>query len=137
MSVAWARPHNVGVSKIQGILLFLAIVQFVQLCHSVQTTPQLAMEPNNFRCTNGMYSAKTVYNAFLMGSIQMDYADLLRNSCASLKEKLFMWLALRNRCWTLSRKGLFRASKCLLCDHQEQTIDNLMVQCPTFRSIWF
>ena len=57
-----------------------------------------------------------------------------------LKEKLFQWTTLRNRCWTgtrLAAKGLQGPTRCLLRDQSTKTIDHLMVQCPTSRSIWF
>jgi hypothetical protein len=40
-----------------------------------------------------------------------------------------MWLALRNRCWM--------GDRCVLCDQRTETIDHLMVQCPTARAIWY
>lgn len=105
--------------------------------------PTLSDDSDTFRwklASNGSYSASTAYLGFFLGSTAADYAKLLWSSWVPLKEKLFMWLALRNRCWTgdrLSRKGLPGPDKCLLCDQQVESMDHLMIHCPTSRSIWF
>lgn len=58
---------------------------------------------------------------------------------ALLKVKLFIWLAVWNRCWTadrLARRGLQHPDKCVLCDQDEEDIDHLLVRCSFSRQVW-
>jgi hypothetical protein len=141
LTVAQARHNNEWIASIQGQLSVLAIVQSVQLWQEIQTTPPLSAEQDAFRWTlapSGKYSARSAYHAYFQGSVREDYAPLLWANWAPLKEKFFMWLVLRNRCWTgdrLSRRRLPGPARCLLYDQRLETIDHLMVQCPTSRSI--
>lgn len=143
MTVAEALSENHWISKITGTLTVPAIVQFLELWQAIRGTPPLSAEVDNFRwklTANGCYTARSAYVAYFHGNTQADYAENLWSSWAPLKEKLFMWLALRNRCWTgarLLRKGLQGPAVCLLCDQQAETMDHLLLQCPTARSIWF
>jgi hypothetical protein len=92
------------------------------------------------RTENGVYSARSAYNTYFLGAVQAGYANLLWKSWAPLKEKVFTWLALRDRCWTgdrLSKRRMARPARCLLCDQRTETLNHLMVQCPTSRYIWY
>jgi hypothetical protein len=70
---------------------------------------------------------KSAYDAHFWGTVQDDYTDFLWESWAPLKEKLFLWLALRKCCPDrLRRKGLCGLSVCLLCDQRPESVDHLM-----------
>jgi hypothetical protein len=49
MIVAQAKPDNLWVSKIRGKLSVMAIVQFISLWQTIQTTPELTDEQDTFR----------------------------------------------------------------------------------------
>jgi len=52
----------------------------------------------------------------------------------------FLWLAIRNRCWTadrLAKRGLPHPDKCPLFDQEEETIQHLLTSCVVARQVWF
>jgi hypothetical protein len=55
------------------------------------------------------------------------------------KCKFFVWLAIRNKCWTadrLQRKGLPHPVVCPLCDQEQETILHLLCSCSFARQFW-
>jgi hypothetical protein len=119
----------------------MATMQFVQLWLAVQHIP-LRADQDQFRWTrspNGQYSASLAYNSYVLGSIEACYAKHLWESWAPLKEKVFMWLALKNWCWTgdrLRTRRLAGPYMCILCDQRLENANHLMMQCPTARAMW-
>jgi hypothetical protein len=96
MTVAQAQPQEVWVSKIQGTLAVSAIVQ---LGHAIQEVPPLSAEPDSFEwklASSGRYSAKSAYQGFFLEAVQAEYADVIWRSWPPFKEKLFLWLTIRN-----------------------------------------
>jgi hypothetical protein len=88
---------------------------------------------------SGVYSAASCYRAFFAGSIEMAGALQVWRSRAPAKCKFFLWLAVRNRCWTadrLSRRGLPHPAACPFCDQVGETIDHLLVGCVFARIVW-
>jgi hypothetical protein len=67
----------------------------------------------------------------------------LWDGCGNLgpqKGKIFLWLAIRNRCWTvdrLAKRGLPHPDKCPLCNQEEETIQHLLTSCVVARQVWF
>lgn len=61
-------------------------------------------------------------------------------SCDFDNIPLFMWLAMRNRCWTadrLAKRNLPHPDKCLLCDQEDEDIQHLITSCVFARDFWF
>jgi hypothetical protein len=59
---------------------------------------------------------------------------------ASGEYKLFIWLALQDRCWTsdhLHRHGLRNNGLCSLSSQEVETIDHLLLGCGFTREVWF
>lgn len=57
-----------------------------------------------------------------------------------LNAKFFLWLAIKNRCWTadrLTKRGLDHPDKCPLCDQEEETVQHLLTSCVVARLVWF
>ena len=56
------------------------------------------------------------------------------------KCKTFIWLAIRNRCWTadrLQKRGLPHPDHCPLCDQEEETVQHILTTCVFARQFWF
>lgn len=65
---------------------------------------------------SGRYSTKSVYLAFFTGSTRFPCAKAIWKARAPLKCKVFIWLAIRRRCWTadrLRRHGLQNQGVCV------------------------
>jgi hypothetical protein len=63
----------------------------------------------------------------------------LWKSWAPPKCIFFLWLAIRNKCWTsdiLERRGLDHPKSCLLCDQTQETIQHLLCMCVFVRQFW-
>jgi hypothetical protein len=84
--------------------------------------------------------SKSAYRAFFNGAIPFEHWRRLWKSWAPSKCKVFLWLAIRNRCWTvdrLARRGLPHPPKCPLCDQEEEDIQHLLTTCVFYRDFWF
>lgn len=111
---------------IRDFLLIWDLIQGVQLQRGVSDVHRW------LPCVSGLYSSKTAYNRFLVGTTPFEPADRIWKSWAPPRCKFFIWLASLNRCWTadrLARRGLEHHDKCLLCDQQEETAQHVLVSC--------
>jgi hypothetical protein len=64
----------------------------------------------------------------------------LWRSWAPQKCKFFLWLAMRNKCWTvdnLEKRGLQHPGSCLLCDQESETIQHILTSCVFARQFWY
>jgi len=79
---------------------------------------------NMWKLTNsGLYSSKSAYNAFFLGSIRFAPWKHIWESWAPLRCKFFVWLAIKNRCWTadrLAKHGLPHPAACALVTRQRK-----------------
>ncbi|XBH56627.1 hypothetical protein VPH35_078410 [Triticum aestivum] len=58
---------------------------------------------------------------------------------ASLRCRLFAWLAIKERCWTsdgLARRGLPHQNAIPLCGQHHETITHLLIKCVFTKQIW-
>jgi len=61
-------------------------------------------------------------------------------SWAPSKCKTFIWLAIRNRCWTadrLQKRGLPHPVRCPFSDQADETVQHLLTSCVFARQFWF
>ena len=87
-----------------------------------------------------LFSSRSAYRVFLAGSVGFEPWKRLWKSWAPSKCKTFIWVAIRNRCWTadcLQKRGLPHPDCCPLCDHEEETIQHLLTTCVFARQFWF
>jgi hypothetical protein len=90
--------------------------------------------------TTGSFTTKSAYEAFFAGSITFVPWRRLWNSWAPAKCKTFLWLAIRNRCWTadrLRKRGLQHPARCVLCDQEEEDVQHILTTCVFAREFWF
>jgi hypothetical protein len=87
-----------------------------------------------------MFTTKSCYQAFFRGSIIFEPWRRLWKSWAQPKCKMFLWLAIRNKCWTadnLEKRGLSHLETCPLCDQGDETIQHLLTSCVVARQFWY
>jgi len=90
--------------------------------------------------SSGTFSTRSAYRAFLVGSTTFDPWKRIWKSWAPSKCKTFIWLAIRNRCWTadrLQQRGLPHPAHCPLCDQEDETVQHLLTSCVFSRQFWF
>jgi hypothetical protein len=120
-----------------------AITEFIALRTIVQNQEPLNVSEDKFiwrLAPNRKYSSALAYTAFFQGTTEVDYAKGLWKNWAPLKEKIFCWLAFRNRCWTadrLTKRGLEALEFCTFCDQEQENINHLITNCPFTRKFWF
>jgi hypothetical protein len=82
--------------------------------------------------SSGQFSSKSCYKAFFLGSITFEPWKRLWEPWAPPKCKFFIWLAIRNKCWTadiLQKRGLDHPEVCPLCDQEPENIQHLLCTC--------
>jgi hypothetical protein len=120
----------------------LAIDQLLAVADRVEGLSITAGVPDIFRWNWGAketYSAKACYLGMFHGSVEMAGALQVWKSRAPAKCRFFLWLALRDRCWTadrLERRGLPRPLACPFCDQAQESIVHLLLGCVLARTVW-
>jgi hypothetical protein len=90
--------------------------------------------------SDGKFTVRSAYNALHIGSHPFQGCQLIWDTWAPLKVKIFMWLALRGRQWTADRRcrhGLDANEHCFLCDQEPATIDHIIVTCSFSQQVWW
>lgn len=88
---------------------------------------------------DGIFSARSAYAAKFSGLEVAPMAEFTWKSRAPLQRRFFVWLAIRNRCWTsdrLAQRGLPHQSSCPLCGQHDETITHIMIGCAFAREVW-
>jgi hypothetical protein len=134
-SVKEALEDLKWVDDIRASLQAQALLEFLLIWDTLQEVHLHPEVPDHHYWTSssiGVYSSKSAYDRFFMGSVQFEPAERIWNSWAAPRCKFFLWLASLNCCWTmdrLARKGLDHPPYCLFCDQEEETIQHILVGC--------
>jgi hypothetical protein len=86
---------------------------------------------------DGSYSPKSVYAGLPQGTFSSRYWVRIWKSWAPGKSRFFMWLVVRDRCWTVDRLvkwGLRHPSRCC---NQKENINHLLLSCVFAQEFWF
>jgi hypothetical protein len=88
---------------------------------------------------DGVYSSKSCYLGMFRGNMAMAGVLQVWKSRAPAKYRFFLWLVLRDRCWTadrLERRGLPQPLARPFCDQSQESITHLLLGCVLARSVW-
>ncbi|XP_039855235.1 uncharacterized protein LOC120713315 [Panicum virgatum] len=110
------------VSDIRGALGWQGLVEYLDLWDVLTDVILHVLVVNTTDDTHhwkfeasGNFSSKSAYRAFFAGSVSFEPWKRLWKSWAPSKCKTFIWLAIRNRCWTadrLQKRGLSHPARC-------------------------
>jgi hypothetical protein len=120
----------------------LAIDQLLAVADRVEGLTVTVGVPDAFQWNWGVqqsYSAQSCYLGMFHGSIPMAGALQVWKSRAPAKCRFFLWLAVRDRCWTadrLEKRRLPRPSACPFCDQAQESITHLLLGCVLARTVW-
>ena len=104
-TVAKAMVDHSWVSDISGVLSLSGLMEYLELWDAL-TNFQLnnTIDQHHWKFeSSSTFSSKSAYRAFFIGSIQFELWKCLWKSWAPNKCKIFVWLTVRNRCWTADR----------------------------------
>jgi hypothetical protein len=139
--VAQALHNWQWVCDIANPLSLIGLQQYLQLWDALSGVVLNQEEDRHVwvHSSSGEFSSKSCYSAFFMGAISFEPWKWVWKSWAPPKCKFFVWLALRNKCWTadrLQRRGLPHPMVCPLCDQEQETILHLLCSCSFARQFW-
>jgi hypothetical protein len=89
--------------------------------------------------TSGQFSSKSCYKVLFFGSTTFEPWKRLWKTWAPPKCKFFLWLSMRNKCWTadrLEKRGLSHLEVCPLCDQEQEMIQHLLNICIFAHQFW-
>ena len=141
-TVAEALLGNSWVADIKGALGWLGLVEYLELWDmlagvNLNNTDDIhRWKPE----ASGEFSTRSAYKNFFVGAITFEPWKKVWKSWAPGKCKTFVWLAIRNRCWTadrLQKRGLPHPERCPLCDQEEENIQHILTSCVFARQFWF
>ncbi|PNT60672.1 hypothetical protein BRADI_5g03159v3 [Brachypodium distachyon] len=141
VSVAEALADDFWIRSIGTDLSLPEIEEFLSLWSSIHMVV-LDVSDDLFRwgwCNSGSFAASSAYAAFFRSRELLPCAEEIWELRAPNKCKFFMWLAVRDRCWTtdrLSRRGLPHPASCPLCDQEPESISHLLLGCVAARQVW-
>ncbi|WVZ70115.1 hypothetical protein U9M48_018809 [Paspalum notatum var. saurae] len=141
-TVAQALTNRRWATDIQGSLTVQVLVEYLKIWEMVDgmsLQPDIADQRFWKFTRSSLYTSKSAYNAFFFGAIKFGPWKRVRKTWAPLRCKFFIWLAIKNTCWTadrLAKRGLPHPSVCPLCDQEKETIQHLLVPCVCSREVW-
>ena len=89
---------------------------------------------------SGVFSTKSAYRCYFVGSVTFEPCKRIRKAWAPGKCKTFLWLAIRNRCWTadrLQKRGMPHPEHYPLCDQEDETAQHILTTCVFARQFWY
>ena len=95
-------------------------------CQSYQTRSYWRQAPD------GIFSASSAYHLFFLGREFHPAAAELWTSWAPLEIKIFVWLVLHDRLWTvdrLARRQLEHPECCVLCAQEDENLNHMLLGC--------
>jgi len=140
-TVAHALENWQWVSDLETPLNLIGLQQYLQLWDALRGVV-LTQEADRhvwIHSSSGQFSSRSCYKAFFMGSITFEPWKRLWKSWAPPKCKFFLWLSIRNKCWTadrLQKRGLDHPEVCPLCDQEPENIQHLLCSCIFARQFW-
>jgi hypothetical protein len=137
-----ALQGNTWIRDITGALTIPTIMHYLHLRERAQ---QVALQPDvhdSFTwcwSTSREYSSRLAYAALHLGQTELLGAKQVEKAKAPKEFKIFMWLVLHDRCWTLERlerHELDNHGPCAFCDHNPEFIDHLLLYCVFSHEVW-
>lgn len=131
----WAMDigPNLGLHNINEYLQLWQRVSDVEIDDNGTDTIRWAWE------SNGSYSIRSAYAAKLLGREVAPYADFVWKLKAPLQRRFFLWLAMRNRCWTsdrLASRRLPHQATFPFCNQEVETINHILLTRVFARTLW-
>jgi hypothetical protein len=133
-TVTEALIDHSWVSDIRGALSWHGLMEYLELWDTIADFQLNTAEDHHswkFE-SSGIFSSRSAYRAFFVGAIQFEPWKRLWKTWAPNKCKIFVWLAVRNSCWTADRllkQGLPHPDHCARCNQEDETAQHILTSC--------
>jgi hypothetical protein len=136
-TVAMALQDQRWPADIKGGLSMIGLFEYFQLWDMLyEMVLSQVVDQHIWRSdVSGQFSSKSAYCAFFNVAISFEPWHRLWKSWAPPKCKIFLWLAIQNRCWMtngLSKRSLPHP----LCDQADKDVQHLLTSCVFARLFW-
>lgn len=142
-TVQQAMDDNRWTQDVRGDLSFTAHMQLLHLNQAIHTVQRQADAPDTFSWPadpSGQYTARSTYRWLCAGGVTSPFAACIWKSWATLKCKIFAWLAVQHRLWTSDRRARHglqdHPSPCYTCLQCEENVEHILIQCMYAREVW-
>ncbi|WVZ52503.1 LOW QUALITY PROTEIN: hypothetical protein U9M48_003556 [Paspalum notatum var. saurae] len=139
-TVSQALSNRTWVSDIKGGLTVQVLSEYLHIWELVEDIALQPDAPDKHTCFLRLLQQQVcLYNAMFIGTIRFPPWKRIWKSWAPANCKLFIWLAINNRCWTsdrLAKRGLPHQSACPFCDQAPETINHVLSSCVLAREVW-
>lgn len=141
-TVAQALLGHAWVANIRGALGHVGLTEYLQLWDALASIVlNHADDLHHWKFeASGEFSTRSAYRSFFVGSITFEPRKQIWKSWAPGNCRMFIWLGIRNRCWTADRlenRGLPHPEQCPLCDQEGETVQHILTSCVFARQFWF
>jgi hypothetical protein len=131
--MAWVRDISTTLS-LQGIHQYLMLWDIMEGVVLSQEDHHIWRHE-----ASGRFSCESCYKSFFRGSITFEPWRKVWKSWAPMNCKVFLWSAIKNKCWIadrLERRGMNHSIACLFCDQEHETTQHILTSCVFARQFW-
>jgi hypothetical protein len=131
--MAWVRDISTTLS-LQGIHQYLMLWDIMEGVALSQEDHHIWRHE-----ASGRFSCESCYKSFFRGSITFEPWRKVWKSWAPMNCKVFLWSAIKNKCWIadrLERRGMNHSIACLFCDQEHETTQHILTSCVFARQFW-
>jgi hypothetical protein len=145
-TVQEALANNRWTTDIMGELPPEGFQQYVHLCMAILnldlTRNPAEQDLFSWPCDpSGVFSVKATYNRLCEGGVRFSAADGIWKPWAPAKCKIFQWLAVQCRVWTMKRRARHglqaMANACYTCLQSVDALDHILLHCCYAKEVWF
>jgi hypothetical protein len=127
--------HNIPSSLLADYVMLWSLIDAAEVDQEDSNEDEIILT----RTASGEYSAKSAYDIQFDGSLISSFPKMVWRVWAPSRCKVFTWLMLQNKIWTVDRLLLKEWPNdyfCPLCRRNLETVVLLFQECLVVRQVW-
>jgi hypothetical protein len=127
--------HNIPSSLLADYVMLWSLIDAAEVDQEDSNEDEIILT----RTASGEYSAKSAYDIQFDGSLISSFPKMVWRVWAPSRCKVFTWLMLQNKIWTVDRLLLKEWPNdyfCPLCRRNLETVVHLFQECLVVRQVW-